>query len=53
MPSRDFLEKLNTVAKKNKDVDAFIGDLIVIDGESKETGIQKAACGIGGHDRRL
>ena len=41
MPSQDFLEKLNIVVSENKDVDAFIGDLIVIDGESKETGIQK------------
>lgn len=41
MPSEDFLEKLSKVASENKNVDAFIGDLIVIDGNSKETGIQK------------
>ncbi len=41
MPSYDFLEKLTKVAGEFKNVDAFIGDLIVIDGDSKQTGIQK------------
>lgn len=41
MPTNDFLEKIVRVAEGSKDTDAFIGDLIVIDGESKETGIQK------------
>ncbi|WP_250674635.1 glycosyltransferase family 2 protein [Paraclostridium ghonii] len=41
MPSNDFLEKLTKVAGEFKNVDAFIGDLIVIDGDSKQTGIQK------------
>ncbi len=41
MPNNDFLEKLTKVAGEFKNVDAFIGDLIVIDGDSKQTGIQK------------
>lgn len=41
MPSYDFLEKLTKVAGEFKNVDAFIGDLIVIDGDSKQTGVQK------------
>lgn len=41
MPTEDFLEKLAKVADEFKDTDAFIGDLIVIDENSKETGIQK------------
>lgn len=41
MPSYDFLEKLINVANESKDVDAFIGDLILIDENSKEIGIQK------------
>ena len=44
MPSYDFLEKLTNVANESKDVDAFIGDLIVIDENTKETGIQKVDC---------
>ncbi|MEF9991797.1 MAG: glycosyltransferase family 2 protein [Peptostreptococcaceae bacterium] len=41
IPSDDFLEKLTKVAGQFKNIDAFIGDLIVIDENSKQTGIQK------------
>ncbi|MEG2985453.1 MAG: glycosyltransferase family 2 protein [Peptostreptococcaceae bacterium] len=41
IPSDDFLEKLIKVAGQFKNIDAFIGDLIVIDENSKQTGIQK------------
>ncbi|MFR3072749.1 MAG: glycosyltransferase family A protein [Paeniclostridium sp.] len=40
MPSDDFLENMVKEAKANPDVDAFIGNLTIIDGESNETGIQ-------------
>lgn len=41
IPSDNFFEKLTKVANEFKHIDAFIGDLIVIDGNSKQTGIQK------------
>lgn len=41
IPSDDFLERLTKVACEFKHIDAFIGDLIVIDENSKQTGIQK------------
>lgn len=41
IPSDDFLERLIKVAGEFKHIDAFIGDLIVIDENSKKTGIQK------------
>ena len=41
MPSDDFLEKLSKVVDVNKEVDAFIGDLIIIDENSNEVSIQK------------
>lgn len=41
IPSDDFLERLIKVASEFKHIDAFIGDLIVIDENSKKTGIQK------------
>ncbi len=41
IPSDNFFEKLTKVANEFKHIDAFIGDLIVIDENSKQTGIQK------------
>ena len=43
LPSENFFEKLINVAKEKSNVDAFIGNLIIIDEESNETGIQKVS----------
>ncbi|CEO12204.1 glycosyltransferase family 2 protein [Paraclostridium sordellii] len=40
LPSEDFFEKIIKEAKDNPDIDAFIGDLIIIDENSKQIGIQ-------------
>ena len=41
MPSVDFLENVNDVVSKSRDVEVFFSDLIVIDWNSNQTGIQK------------
>ena len=41
VPDTETFSKLVETANKNKEIDAFIGDLIVIDENSKQTGIQK------------
>lgn len=41
MPCNDFLEKVSKVVTNSKDIDAFIGDLIIIDENGNQTGIQK------------
>ncbi len=40
LPSDDFFEKMIKQATENPDIDAFIGNLKIIDENSKETGIQ-------------
>ena len=41
LPTDDFFEKLNSVILEDSTIDAFIGDLIIIDKNSIQTGIQK------------
>ena len=41
LPTDDFFEKLNSIIIQNDTIDAFIGDLIIIDENSEQKGIQK------------
>lgn len=40
LPSDDFFDRMINEVKSNPDVDAFIGNLKIIDGDGNETGIQ-------------
>ena len=43
LPSDDFFDRMINEVKSNPDVDAFIGNLKIIDGDGNETGIQTAS----------